>query len=338
MKKNIGMSLGLLLGLGITLPLVASEVTVEQLFSVQTVKVKEEHRGLSMKNFGYVKADESRVYEVVPRFGGYIITLYADKKYQKVKKGELLAKVYSPEVLQSEEDYVNALNYDKKRTNTAMVKSAREKLELLGIPEAEINAVKKSAKAKMETSIYAPVSGYVFEKNVNNRGAFNTKQKLFTIVNLDKVWIEAKIYQQDLYKYKDVRDFSVTALGLPESFKARKSQLYPSLSQKEATATLRLVAGNSKGKLLPGMYTTIIASDKAQSYMTLPTTAVIRKNGQFYVFGVGEFEGEYEPIVVDVTPLDNNTYIIKSGVSVGDEVVNNALFMMDSDAQINGLY
>ncbi len=320
------------------LPLIASEATVEQLFSVQTVKVKEESRAHSMKNFGYVKVDESRIYEVVPRFGGYIITLYADKKFQKVAKGQKLAKVYSPEVLQAKEDYINAINYDKKRSNPEMVASAKEKLLLLDIPEREINALKKSGKAKDYTYLYAPTSGYLFEKSVNNKGSFNIKQKIFTVVNLDKVWVEAKIYQQDLYKYKKDLEFTVKATGVEKSFKAKRSQLYPSLDPKEATATLRLLASNKKGTLLPGMYTTIISSDKKQNYMTLPTTAVIRKNGQFYVFGVGEFEGEYEPMVVDVTPLDNNTYIIKSGVNVGDEVVNNALFMMDSDAQINGLY
>ena len=328
----------LLLIAAIALPLMATEATVEQLFSVQTVKVKEEKRGMHMKNFGYVKADESRVYEVVPRFGGYIVTLYADKMFQKVRKGQRLAKVYSPEVLQAKEDYVNAVNYDKKRSNPQMVASAKEKLLLLDIPEREVNAVKKSGKASDYTYIYAPSSGYLFEKNVNNKGSFNTKQKVFTIVNLDKVWVEAKLYQKDLFKYKKVTDFTVHAVGLQKSFKAKKEQLYPRLNPKEATATLRLLAENKSGALLPGMYTTITASDKAQNYMTLPTTAVIRKNGQFYVFGVGEFEGEYEPMVVDVTPLDNNTYIINSGLNVGDEVVNNALFMMDSDAQINGLY
>ena len=320
------------------LPLIAKEATVAQLFSVQTVKVKEQTRGLSMKNFGYVKADASRVYDVVPRFGGYIITLYADKQYQKVRKGERLAKVYSPEVLQAQEDYVNAINYDKKRANPAMVQSAREKLQLLDIPEREINEVKESGKAKSYTYIYAPASGYIFEKNVNNRASFNIKQKMFTIVNLDEVWIEVKIYQQDLYKYQSINDFKVTAVGLSKSFKVKKSQLYPNLSEKEATATLRLIAKNKSGELLPGMYTTIVSSTKGQNYMTLPTTAVIRKNGQFYVFSVGEFKGEYDPVKVEVTPLDNNTYIIKSGLSVGDEVVNNALFMMDSDAQINDLY
>ena len=322
----------------VLMPLMAEEVTVEQLFNVQTVKVVAQKSAIGTKNFGYVTADDSRIFEVVPRFGGYIVTLYADKKYQWVHRGQKLAKVYSPEVLQAKEDYLNAIHYDKKRANPEMVASAKEKLLLLDISEDEIAAVKKSSKASEYTYIYAPSSGYVFEKNVNSRGAFNTKQKLFTLVDLAKVWIEVKIYQKDLSKYSQLKNFQVKAVGVDKAFKATKLQLYPELNPKEATATLRLQANNQKGKLLPGMYTTVIASNRAQNYLTLPTTAVIRKNGQFYVFGVGEFEGEYEPILVDVSPLDNNTYIIKSGLSEGDEVVNNALFMMDSDAQINGLY
>ncbi|MDA3945497.1 MAG: efflux RND transporter periplasmic adaptor subunit [Helicobacteraceae bacterium] len=320
------------------LPLLASEATVKQLFSVQTVKVKEEKKAFSLKNYGYVTADDARIYDVTPRFGGYITTLYADKIYQKVAKGERLARVYSPDILQSKEDYVNALSYDKKRSSPEMVKSAREKLALLDLPEAEINALKKRGHAKEESYIYAPAGGYLFEKNVNNLGAFNAKQKLFTIVDLQTVWIEVKIYQKDLYRYHELNDFSVKAVGVEQPFKARKLQFYPNIDPKEATATLRLEADNEKGKLLPGMYAAITASGSAESYLTLPSTAVIRKNGTFYVFGIGEFEGEYAPMAIDAEMLDNNTYIIKSGLNKGDEVVNNALFMMDSDAQINDLY
>lgn len=320
------------------MPLMAKEATVEQLFNVQTVKVKEQKSALSQKNYGYVTADESRVYDVVPRFGGYIITLYADKIYKKVKKGEKLAKIYSPEVLQAKEDYINAVNYDKQRSNATMVESAKKKLQLLGVSDGEIAAVKKSGKAGKYSYIYAPSNGYLFEKNVNNRGAFSIKQKLFTIVNLDKVWVEVKVYQKDLAKYRKLTDFSVRAVGSDGVFSAKKMQLYPNIDPKEATATLRLEAHNIKGELLPGMYTTITASSSAKTYLILPTTAVIRKNGQFYVFSVGEFEGEYEPKAVDVEPLDSNTYIVKRGLQKDDEVVNNALFMMDSDAQINSLY
>ena len=82
----------------------------------------------------------------------------------------------------------------------------------------------------------------------------------------------------------------------------------------------------------------VAMNQKADTYLTLPTTAVIRKNGVFYAFVVGEYEGEYEPLQIEVEVLNPDTYIVKSGLSAGDEVVNNALFMMDSDAQVNGLY
>jgi len=320
------------------LPLAASEATVKQLFSVQTVKVQEQKRALGLKNYGYVVADDARVYDVVPRFGGYITTLYADRTYQKMAKGERLAKVYSPEVLQSKEEYINAIDYDRRRSNPRMVASAREKLQLLGVSDAEIKALEKRGKASEYNYIYAPSGGYLFTKSVNNRSAFNTKQKLFTIVDLDKVWVEVKIYQKELSRYSGLNDFRVKAVGVETTFSATKRQLYPSIDLKEATATLRLEADNRSGKLLPGMYVTVTASGSAESYLTLPVTAVIRKNGSYYVFGVSEFEGEYEPLQVDVEVLDSDTYIIKSGLNRGDEVVNNALFMMDSDAQINGLY
>ncbi len=320
------------------LPLLAQEATFRQLFSVQTVKVKEEKKAFSLKNYGYVKADDARVYDVVPRFGGYITTLYADRIYQKVAKGEKLAKAYSPEVLQAKEDYLNALSFNTKRSSPEMVRSAKAKLLLLGVPEHEIKALVKRGRADDESYIYAPSGGYLFVKNVNNRGAFNAKQKLFTIVNLDKVWIEVKTYQKDLPRYRDMKDFRVKAVGVEQTFKATKRQLYPNIDPKEATATLRLEADNRSGGLLPGMYVTVTAGSSAESHLTLPATAVIRKNGSYYVFGVSEFEGEYEPIEVDAEMLDRDTYIIKSGLERGDEVVNNALFMMDSDAQINGLY
>lgn len=320
------------------MPLVTFGATLQQLFNVQTVKVKEQKSAYSQKSYGYVAADESRIYEVVPRYSGYIITLYADKIYQKVNRGDKLAKVYSPEILQAKEDYINAVMYDKKRANPSMVQSAKEKLLLLDFPEADIKALETNKKTSQYSYIYAPASGYLFEKSVNNLGAFNVKQKLFTIVNLERVWIEAKIYQKDLSKYRDLTDFSVKAVGLEQGFKAKKVQLYPNIDPKEATATLRLEADNSDGELLPGMYTTVTASSSGAISLTLPATAVIRKNGKFYVFSVGEFEGEYEPVAVDVELLESNTYIVKSGLQKGDEVVNNALFMMDSDAQINGLY
>jgi len=320
------------------LSLLAKEATVEQLFSVQTVKVKQETRSERIKNYGYVMKDESRIYDVSPRFGGYVVKLYADKIYKQVKKGEPLVTVYSPEVFKAKDEYLNAYRYTRKRPNKGMLSSAKLKLQLLGLDDAEIKAVIKKGRASANTTIYAPVDGYVFVKGIEKGSAFNAKQKLFQIVNLDEVWVEAKLFEEERARLSTTSKYELMFKGLRKTYTTQKKLLYPELDPKVATLTLRLKLKNSNHALFPGMYATVISLKDEKVQLVLPTTAVIRKNGKYYVFVVGEFEGEYEPKEVDAKVIDANTYAIKAGLNEGDEVVNNALFMMDSDAQINGLY
>ena len=316
----------------------AKEASVEQLFSVQTVKVQKVRTSHSKKNYGFVKANEAKVYEVSPRFGGFVEKLYADKIYKYVKKVEPLALVYSPEVYKAKEDYVNSYNYTRSRPNKGMLKSAKLKLALLEVAPNEISELVKEHKVSPNTTIYAPHSGYLFVKNVNEGSAFNAKKNLFEIVNLDDVWVEVQIFEDDVKWLKHANDFRVSFKTTDKVYTTHSKFLYPNLSPKEATLTMRLTLRNQDHTLFPGMYANVISKDKPQEYLTLPQSAVILKDGKYYVFVVGEFEGEYEPMQVDVKPLNNETYIITGGLNAGDEVVNNALFMMDSDAQINGLY
>ena len=320
------------------LVLLGKEATVEQLFSVQTVKVKKELISQRIKNYGYVKMDQARMYDISPRFGGYVVTLNADKIYKKVKKGEPLVRVYSPEVFKAKEEYLNTYKYTKQRANKGMLASAKLKLQLLGISKDEINQLIKNKKASANTTIYAPVDGYIFIKNIDNGAAFKAGQQLFQIVNLDEVWIEAQLFEEERARLAMTQNYELNFKGLTKTYMTKKVLLYPQLDPKVATLTLRLRVKNADHQLFPGMYASVTSLKDESVQLTLPTTAVIRKNGKYYVFMVGEFEGEYEPLEVGVKILNPNTYTIIQGLSEGDEVVNNALFMMDSDAQINGLY
>lgn len=317
----------------LTLTLVHAQAsTVKQLFNVQTVKVQEQKHAKSIKNFGFVKVDQSRVYDVTPRFGGFVEKLYANKIYKKVSQGQALVRVYSPEVLKAKDEYANSLHYSKNKT---MVHASMTKLKLLNIPSNEIKSMKKN---RNSTTIVSPASGYIFKKNINNNSAFNAKKTLFEIVNLDTVWVEVNIHQNQLQILNNVDTFTLSSPSFKETFEATNSGIYPMLDSKEESFTLRLEVKNKNMLLKPGMYISVNMSQSKQNYLTLPTTAVIRKNGMYYSFVAGEFVGEYEPLEIKVEILNPNTYIIKSGLSAGDEVINNALFMMDSDAQINGLY
>ena len=157
-------------------------------------------------------------------------------------------------------------------------------------------------------------------------------------MNLDNVWVEINIHQNQLKHLEGVDTFTLSTPAFEKTFEAVSSGVYPKLDAKEESFTLRLEVENSSTELKPGMYMSVNMHQSKNDYLTLPTTAVIRKNGVFYAFVVGEYEGEYEPLQIEVEVLNPDTYIVKSGLNAGDEVVNNALFMMDSDAQVNGLY
>ena len=317
--------------------LMATDVKIEQLFSVQSVKVKKQNSSVKASNYGYVKEDESRVYKVVPRFDGYVLELYANKVYMKVKKGQELATVYSPEVFKAKDEYLNAYKYTRKRPNKGMLESSRLKLELLGLTKEEIDKVVSSGKADRATTLYSPIDGYIFQKSISKGSAFTDKTELFTIVNLDEVWVEAKIYEEQRTSLQRVERFELSFKGLEKRYKSTNTLLYPVLDPKDATLTLRLRVKND-GSLFPGMYAKVESISQSAEGLILPSTAVIRKGGHFYVFMVGEFKGEYEPREVEIKVLDASRYLITKGLRENDEVVNNALFMMDSDAQINGLY
>lgn len=315
-----------------------TKVTVKQLFNVTTVKVERRSSAYDQVNYGYIAAQDSRMVDVSTKYDGFVKNLYADTLYKRVTKGEALAKIYSPEIYQAKQDYLNSLKFNTKTSMPAMLKSAKTKLRLLDVSEEEIDFIQKEQKAGAYTTIHAPISGWIFEKNVNQGASFTSKQRLFLIINLDKVWMEAKLFQHELKKLDSLEHFIVQAKDTETNYIADKSLLYPMLDPKEATATLRLSLDNDDQALKPGMYATLRASALPENRLVIPRTAAMRKNGIWYAFLATEFKGEYEPLQIKVQPLDNKNFEVLSGLNENDIIVNNALFMMDSDAHINGVY
>lgn len=311
---------------------------IKQLFNVRTVKVKRIKAAKEQVNYGYIVVEDSRRIDVVAWYAGYVEALFADTLYKKVKKGDALAKVYSPQVYKAKQDYLNSLKFNAQRSSPGMLRGAREKLRLLNVSDKEIGQIRSTRKVDLYTTIYAPMSGWIFSKKINEGSSFKKQEMLFEIVNLEQVWLEVKLFQKELAKLNTLQHFTVKVESTPTVFKARKTLLYPRLDPKEATATLRLVVDNPNEELKPGMYAKVHASGKKQTDLVIPRTAALRKDGRWYAFIATEFKGEYEPIHIELEPLDNQYFIVKKGLSEGESVVNNALFMMDSDAQINSIY
>lgn len=311
---------------------------IKQLFNVQSVQIKEINASTTQTNYGFVKVKESNIIDIVPRFGGYVEKLYADNIYKYIKKGDRLALVYSPQILKAKEDYLNSLGYKFGNANKSMINSTKRKLKLLGISTQEINRIKNKRVVSSFTTIYSPQSGYIFKKSINQGSSFSKKDTLFQIVDLSSVWVEAKIYQNEIKNLENITKFTIKAKGIDKVFEAKKEMLYPYINTKEATATLRLKLKNPNNILKIGMYITLTSSTPIVRKIVIPRNAVIRKNGKWYTFLATDFKGEYEPLEIKIKPLNSKLYEVISGLTTQDRVVTNALFMMDSDAQISQTY
>jgi len=315
----------------------AERAKVTQHFNVVTTKVKKENVALERKYYGYTSVDQSKVVDVVPRFSGFVEKLYANKLFVYVKKGEALAKVYSPEVFKAKDEYFRSYRYGKKQGALGMIRSAKLKLLLLGVSPQEVDEVIKTGSAGELTTIYAPHSGYIFDKSINEGSSFKKGSRLFEIVSLSDLWIRIKVNDSDIEWVRGLQKFRVAFTGLNKNYEAKLELIEPKLDPKESRYTLRTVMRNSDGKIYPGMYATVTAYKKIGDRLVVPASAVIRKNGRYYAFLATEFKGEFEPVEVDVKRIGER-YIVLKGLKEGDVIVKSAMFMMDSDAEINSLY
>jgi len=163
----------------VSLKKVHHKSTITQLFNVKTVQVKEIKSAKEQVNYGYIVAQDSLKVDVTSWYSGFVKELYADTMYKKVKKGDALVKVYSPEVYKAKQDYLNSINYNRKTSMPEMLRSAKTKLLLLGVDNKEILKIQKEGQADEFTTIHAPVDGWIFEKNINQGSSFSSKRSFF---------------------------------------------------------------------------------------------------------------------------------------------------------------
>ncbi len=318
----------------IPLMLFSQEINIEQLFNVKTTKVIEKTVSEKRSYYGFLKLDEKKIYDIAPRFGGYIEKLYAKEIYQKVKKEENLAKVYSPEVYRAKEEYASSLIYKRDKK---MIEATFEKLKLLDIDKNEIETIKKTKKSSAYTFIKSPIDGFIIKKSVNNKSSFNKKEKIFQIADMSTLQFLAKIPQKEISFVKKAQYFNIYIDILNRYYYGKNLHIYPIISKNDSFITLKIDIKND-GELIAGMYAKLEVGLKDKKFLLIPKSAVIRKDGKWYAFKVGEFEGEYEPVEIEVKPLNNKFYKLISGLQKGDEIADSAMFLLDSDAQINGLF
>jgi Cu(I)/Ag(I) efflux system membrane fusion protein len=154
---------------------------------------------------------------------------------------------------------------------------------------------------------------------------------------VDKIWFIASIYQSDLEYIKKDKDAKISIDGINEKMVAKVDFIYPIFDEKTKTVDVRFILDNKDLKLVPSMFGKVDINIKKDVMLTLPKTAVLKKANDYYVFKPLA-NGEFKPVKIEAKRVSSNKYEILGGLEQNDEVINNALFLLDSDATTNALY
>lgn len=317
--------------LGFTI-LNAQILEVEQLFNKKLVKVKKEQIGTLKSFYGRLAFDETKIYDIVSRFDGFITNLDAKEQYLTLKKGDKLFSLYSDEVLSIQQEIQIAKNLNKQ-----LVRSSVDKLKALDIDDSVIKKIKDSKTILKDIPFYSPSNSIVLKKEIN-QGSFVKKGKLLLqLASLDSVWFIASVYQKDLSFIKNKMEAKVFLDGFENPIQTEVDKIYPIVNSDTKSVDVRFVLKNSDLKYFPNMFGKVMLQEKTKEALTLPKTAVLLKGNKKYVFKLLS-KTEIEPIEIEAKRVSSNKYEIIEGLSENEEVINNALFLLDSDAVTNGLY
>jgi membrane fusion protein, copper/silver efflux system len=317
---------------------------VQRKMNLSTSEVEARHLTRDVRTSARITPDETRLHHVTTKIDGWIEELHVSATGQLVRRGQPLMTIYSPEVLATQQEYLSALAAHKRLAGSSvpgvaqggdeLLRAARRRLELWDISEDQIRNLEASGRAQRTVTLYAPMSGYVAEKNVAMGHKIMPGEILLTISDLSVVWAEADIYESDLRFIKVGMPVTLTLPYWPgKAFPGRISFLNPFLDPQTRTLKARLEVPNPDLLLKPEMYGDMTLSYDLGERLAVPESALMRTGQKTYAF-VQTAPGEWTPREVTAGDRSGGYYEVLSGLKAGDRVVTSANFLVDSESSL----
>ena len=289
---------------------------------------------------GMVKVDERRIHELTAHFPGRIESLKVNFTGQNVSKGQVLATIFSPELVTAQKELFEAIKL--KGSNPQFYTAARNKLKLWLFTDEQINKIEETNEAQFYFKIFSPSSGTVTKRNIAQGDHVMEGMSMFQIINLSHLWVEFDAYESDISWINRRSKVDITIKSIPgKVFKSEVTFIDPVLNEKTRTTTVRAELENKAGALRPGMF----AQASIQSNLGLHEEAVIvpksavlwtGKKAVVYVKEqhVETFTFHYREITLGEDT--GSHYVVAAGLEAGEEVVTHGAFKIDAAAQLKG--
>lgn len=319
---------------------------VVQNIGVKVEDVAKRKLNKTIRTVGKVDYDERRVYSVNSKIMGWVEKLHVDYTGKLIHKGEPLMELYSPELVSTQEEYLQALRYRKKLEESSLeearkgsdnlIQSAKRRLQYWDIPETEIKALEERGTPNKTMMIYSPADGVVIEKMVQKGQNIMAGMELYKIADLSTVWILADVYQYELPWVKIGSQVEIELSYLPgKPFRGRITYIYPYLNMETKTAKARVEVQNTQNfELKPDMYATVKISSPARVFdVAVPEEAIIR-SGERNIAVMSLGGGYFDPREVKLGVTAEGYVQILEGIREGEKIVVSSQFLIDSESNL----
>lgn len=310
-----------------------------QAIGVRTAKVERTSAADGLRLNAIVEVPEQGRAEVHTRAAGFIESIAVRDTGVKVKAGETLVSIYSPEIFQAQQELIAVGAWagpagGPMEVGKPPVGGARKKLELLGLGKEAIDRVVATGKPVRAVGISSPISGYITRKNVVLGSYAMPDKVLFEIADLGRVYVIASVYPHQLPLIHLGAEASFHSTSLPGRAFATKAELiYPDIDPGTRTARVRFQIKDGDLALRPGQFGTIELAGEVGTQLTVPMDAVVDTGRAVYVF-LAEEGGHFLARSVVLGEQVGDRFVILRGLAEGDRVVSGATFLIDAESRL----
>ncbi|GHT60346.1 cation transporter [Bacteroidia bacterium] len=310
------------------------------LANIQTTIVSRSNPVKDVRLYGIIKPDERLLRSLVSHVSGRIETLAVNFTGETVREGQVIAKIYSPDLLNAQQELLEAKKLEA--TQPALLNAAREKLRFWKLSDNQIAEIEQTGKTSPITNILANASGIVIDKKVEQGDYVNQGGVLFDLADLSSVWAMFDAYEPDLPYLKIGDKVEYTLQTLPgKTFSGKISFIDPILDKTTRTAKVRVETANPRMELKPEMYANALVKTTLKhqgNEIVIPKTALLwtGKRSIVYVKQPDTDLPVFKLREIELGASLGNEYVVLSGLSDDEEIVTNGAFVIDASAQLEG--
>jgi Cu(I)/Ag(I) efflux system membrane fusion protein len=317
----------------------------QQLLGVRTTTVEARLLSKTVRTVGTITYDETRITRVQSKIEGWVEKLYANYTGKFVQKGQPLFTMYSPDLLATQGEYILALKSHERLSGSsipevragadALVEASKQRLMLWDISDQQIRDLEQKRQPQRTLTFYAPNSGFVIKKDINEGMKIMPDKELYTIADLSTVWVDADVYESEISIIKVGQQAILNLSYYPEdTFRGKISYIYPYLDEKTRTVKVRLEFPNPGLKLKPDMYVNAEIKIDSGKHLAVPEEAVL-DTGMRKVIFLDKGNGRFEPKEIKLGSKLDGFYQVLSGVQEGEKIAASSVFLLDSESRLS---